>query len=370
MVFVIPTSKSILGWILICAWPWTTNGHRTTIIQRTSRSYPFRTFSMVLKESKADKRSVRYPFRTFSMVLQESKSDERSENHNLLGSENILSTSFLILNIVAVIWGTQHVIIKSSLEAFPSPSVLNFWRFATSAILFLPALVNTLKTKNTKTLKSGAELGLWTTLGFAFQSIGLLSTTASRSAFLLYLNVKIVPFLACLVLGRSISATTWMSAFLALSGTFLLSSDGGGVNAGDLWCMAAAFASACFILRIEKFSRENDAAELSGVSFVTVTILCALWIGIDMLSSFASNLTRDGMDVVFSGTNTNIFQFGSFLSLPSFRTYIVDPFLSNPWPILYLGAFSTGVCNYLQTIGQRHIAAEKAAIIYSMDPVK
>ena len=65
---------------------------------------------------------------------------------------------------------------------------------------------------------AGAELGVYTTLGFAFQSIGLETTTASRSAFLLYLNVKFVPFLALLLLGRSISKSTWTSAFLALMG--------------------------------------------------------------------------------------------------------------------------------------------------------
>ena len=102
---------------------------------------------------------------------------------------------------------------------------------------------------------------------------------------------------------------------------------------------------------------------------MTVTALCALWIGID-LASPAAILASDGMDAVFSGSNNMIMQFVSLLSLPSLKTYIVDPFLSNPWPILYLGAFSTGVCNYLQTVGQRDIAAEKAAIIYSMDPVR
>ena len=205
--YLIVSNKSALILWLIGAWQWTAHGHRTAIAPQT-----------------------RYcsPFRTCSMALQESKVDESFENLNLVtissspGSKTILSTSFLILNAVAVIWGTQHVVIKSSLDAFPSPSVLNFWRFATSAVLFLPAFVRTMSTKNTRTLRAGAELGLWTTLGFAFQSIGLLSTTASRSAFLLYLNVKIVPFLACLLLGRTISARTWVSALLALSGTSLV----------------------------------------------------------------------------------------------------------------------------------------------------
>ena len=55
-------------------------------------------------------------------------------------------------------------------------------------------------------------------MGFAFQSIGLMTTTASRSAFLLYLNVKFVPFLALILLGRKITKSTWTSALLALSG--------------------------------------------------------------------------------------------------------------------------------------------------------
>ena len=52
-------------------------------------------------------------------------------------------------------------------------------------------------------------------------------------------------------------------------------------NIGDGWCVAAAIASAMFILRLEKFSRENDAAELSGVSFSAVSVLCGLWVGLD-----------------------------------------------------------------------------------------
>lgn len=134
---------------------------------------------------------------------------------------------------------------------------------------------------NVKTLQAGAELGLYTTLGFAFQSIGLDTTTASRSAFLLYLNVKFVPFFALLFLGRSITASTWISALLALSGTALLSTDGSPLNTGDVWCIAAAVASAMFILRLEKFSRENDAKELSGVSLLVTTVICALWMGVD-----------------------------------------------------------------------------------------
>ena len=196
---------------------------------------------------------------------------------------------------------------------------------------------------NVKTLRAGAELGLWTALGFAFQSVGLLTTTASRSAFLLYLNVKIVPFLAWALLGRQVAASTWASALLALTGTALLSTDGGPVTVGDAWSVAAATASAMFILRLEAFAREHDAAQLNGVAFATVTALCAVWVGADLVVT--DQPQQQGLAT------------------------LLGTVLANPWPILYLGAFSTGLCNFLQTLGQRDIAAERAAIIYSMDPV-
>ena len=149
--------------------------------------------------------------------------------------------SVLLLNAVAVIFGSQHAVIKGSLDLFPSTSLLNFWRFLSSALLFSPALLTLLaSSKGTGKEKdvddggegkpdiwrAGTELGLWTFLGFAFQAIGMETTTASKSAFLLYLNVKFVPFFASVLFGRQISLTSWTSAALALCGTFLLGNDG------------------------------------------------------------------------------------------------------------------------------------------------
>jgi drug/metabolite transporter (DMT)-like permease len=45
---------------------------------------------------------------------------------------------------------------------------------------------------------SGVELGVYMFAGYAMQAIGLQYTSASRSAFLLYLNVKLVPMFGCL----------------------------------------------------------------------------------------------------------------------------------------------------------------------------
>jgi drug/metabolite transporter (DMT)-like permease len=52
-------------------------------------------------------------------------------------------------------------------------------------------------------------------------------------------------------------------AALALTGTALLCNDGAGVATGDLWCAAAAVASAAFILRLEKLGSHGDPTVLT-----------------------------------------------------------------------------------------------------------
>ena len=172
--------------------------------------------------------------------------------------DNNMINSYLLLNLVAIIYGTQHPIIKISMNDFSSTSLVNFWRFFSSALLFSPAFIQLFfnDIKNNEIMidsnnddnnnnkydiyKAGIELGIYTFLGFAFQAIGLETTTASRSAFLLYLNVKFVPFLALILFKRPIHPLSWLSATLALIGTSLLSTDGGSLNAGDIWCICAS----------------------------------------------------------------------------------------------------------------------------------
>jgi drug/metabolite transporter (DMT)-like permease len=43
--------------------------------------------------------------------------------------------------------------------------------------------------------------------GYALQAVGLQYTSASRSGFLLYLNVKLVPLFAFILLGRKVTSS-------------------------------------------------------------------------------------------------------------------------------------------------------------------
>lgn len=255
------------------------------------------------------------------------------------------------LNGVAILWGSQHSVIKTILEDdHASPTVVLLLRFGLAAALALIPKVlgamnddtdDTHRPIDTTTWRWGLELGIFMFLGFLFQAIGLQYTTAQKSGFLLYLNVKFVPFLALILYGRTISKLTWVSALVAFCGTALLATDGLGSsvwNIGDVWTIAAAAASAMFILRIETASQQSSsAADLNAASLVVVTACSVIWLCVS-----PNDVSTDS---------------------------IISMAKSHPWELLYLGGVTTAFSNWIQTRAQRYVPAERAALIYSLDPV-
>jgi len=277
--------------------------------------------------------------------------------------------SILLLNLVTIIWGTQHAIIKQLIVDDISTSEFTLARFMIALLLvmrYTPPLTSNalMKHKNSDDDNSnsvgdfndvwrwGIELGIWMFLGYAFQAIGLEYTTAQRSGFLLYLNVKFVPFFAYILFRRNISLPTWLSALTAVIGTYLLAYEGSSsldsINIGDLWSLAAAAASAMFILRLENASKaitNMDSSSLNACCLWTVTIASTIWCILDPMSTSSSSQS-------------------SFLSINPWSVIQTHPFA-----LLYLGGVTTALANYIQTKAQQDISAERASIIYAMDPV-
>lgn len=273
-----------------------------------------------------------------------------------------------LLNVVAVIWGTQHAVIKMVVDDCDA-SAFSFARFGLAALIaspYIPSLgpvlgrmrgdvEGGLSDNAGSTIvewRWGLEMGLWMFLGYAFQSVGLAYTTALRSGFLLYLNVKFVPFFARFLFGREISLSTWASALSAFVGTAMLSYDGAStvINVGDLWSVAAAAASAMFILRLEAASSAvEDSSALNAACLCVVTAASLVW------TVGAGCYAQSTVDIVEAISSA----FGSV-------AYTVQ---AHPLELIYLGGVTTALANYIQTKAQKSISAERASIIYAMDPV-
>jgi len=288
--------------------------------------------------------------------------------------------SVILLNLVAVIWGTQHAVIKGVLSSGDSNAAyFTLARFSLAALLASPytpginrsdgklsqqSTVDTSDDKESIRLawRYGIELGLYMFLGFAFQAIGLETTTASRSGFLLYLNVKFVPFFSYFIFGKRIQLSTWISAVVAFFGTALLALDnnnsGGNelemaFTVGDLWSIAAACSSALFILRMETASKAvPNSAELNAANLWTVALLSAIW----TLGLSYQNIDADFFDTIILTIQQTFQQTWSTI-------------ISHPIPLIYLGGVTTALANFIQSKSSKDISAERASVIYAMDPV-
>jgi len=237
------------------------------------------------------------------------------------------------LSFVTAAWGTQHAATKAALDAVGDGHALELTatRFAIAAVALFP-----FRPRDAATWKLGAELGLWSFLGFALQTVGLETTTATRSAFLLYLNVKFVPLLE-LADSKTLPRGTWASAFAALTGTLLLASDSADIAGswapGDSLSVLAALASACFIVRLGPASQSaSSAAGLASATAVATAGLAAL---------------------AFLAT-------GAVESTPPPEILVAAT---------YLGLVPSALCGYLQTVAQKTVPPSAAAVVYATDPL-
>ena len=133
-----------------------------------------------------------------------------------------------------------------------------------------------------------------------------------------------------------------------------------------MWSVMAAAASALFILRLEGFSQSFDAAQLNAVTFTFTAIMCFGWVVFDYATAAAAvaSMVGGGSDEFSTISSSSA---SAYIS--SYAMAMVEAARGTAVPILYLGVITTALCNYLQTVGQRSVSAERAAIIYSLDPV-
>jgi len=271
----------------------------------------------------------------------------------------------LALGAVTVLWGAQHALIKDVLSGADAldAATLNALRFGLAALCFSPWLPKVLPPRGVRAAlewRGGAELGFWLYLGFCLQAVGLLYTTAQRSGLLLYLNVKLVPFFALALFGRAVPLSAWLSALAALIGTGLVAGDGaGGVppNVGDALSVAAASASAMFILRLETFASVTDPKSLNAVCQLGVFVLSLAW-------ALAQATLDAPLEVWQSST-------------PALATYACTNLAAHAWStlqthpveVVYLGVITTAFTSWLQTIGQQSVSATTASAIYALDPL-
>jgi drug/metabolite transporter (DMT)-like permease len=250
------------------------------------------------------------------------------------------SDSLLLLT--AAIWGFAFVAQRVGMD-YVGPFTFNGVRFALGSIVLVPIILRNKKYRNVDEKAStggasnalklgGALLGITLFSAASLQQVGLVYTTAGNAGFITGLYVVIVPILGLFWRQRS-DAGTWIGAFLAAIGLYLLSiTDRFTISFGDLLELLGAFLWAVHVLIIGWLSPKIDSLKLACTQFTACSVL----------SLFTALLVE---------------------------TMAIKSILQAAIPILYGGVLSVGVAYTLQVVAQKKAHPAHAAILLSLEAV-
>ncbi|CAM8947532.1 unnamed protein product [Rhodiola kirilowii] len=281
--------------------------------------------------------------------------DERIEALNLKSVSRERSTwrrilfaskrvrSIIMLNVVTMIYASDIPVLKE-VEAVVDPAVFNCVRFIISAIPFIPFVIQA--KGDVKTRNAGIELGVWISLGYFAQSIGLLTSDAGRASFISMFTVIVVAVVDGM-LGVVVPAHTFFGALMSVIGVVVLESSGSPPTVGDFFNLLSAVFFGIHMLRTEHISRSTSKGNflaLLGYEVCVVACLSTVW-------------------YLYSGT----LQPSTMISTwTEFRDFMVG----FPWiPALYTGVLSTGLCLWIEMTAMCDISATETAIVYGLEPI-
>ncbi len=160
--------------------------------------------------------------------------------------------AYLLMLFVVAVWGSTFVVIKGAL-ADATPAAFNSARMTLAFVLLAVAYHRAWRSIRRADLVAGAVVGLCLAAGYQFQTIGLVRTTPSKSAFITGLVVVLVPLFSTIPALRPPNAraprwNAYTGAALAFAGIlFLTASPSAGasgmaaivpnfssINAGDV----------------------------------------------------------------------------------------------------------------------------------------
>jgi drug/metabolite transporter (DMT)-like permease len=134
--------------------------------------------------------------------------------------------AYLLMLFVVAVWGSTFVLIKGAL-ADATPAAFNLVRMTLAFVLLAIIYHRSWRGIQRGHLASGALVGLCLAGGYQFQTIGLVRTTPSKSAFITGLVVVLVPLFSSIPRLRPPGAraprwNAYMGAALAFVGILLL----------------------------------------------------------------------------------------------------------------------------------------------------
>lgn len=238
----------------------------------------------------------------------------------------------LYILLVTIFFGLTFPLIKEAI-AYVDPSSFVFVRFLLSALVLLPFILRSFSPWSHTVLAAGLALGLLNCGTYIFQTIGLQTIDASRSAFITSTCVVMVPlFLPLFGLGFP-KKIDCIGALLSLLGVYIITgAHFSGLKSGDFWTLACAATYALSVVCIQWVTPKIKHYSLLTFYQIVFTV-----------------------PVAFIASSDNHF------------TGLLHPQVMIA--LLFCGVFATSLALYLVMKYQQHTTATQAALIYALEPV-
>lgn len=232
----------------------------------------------------------------------------------------------LILVFITFIWGTTFAIVKETIQTVPVALLLAV-RFSIAELILIWVRFER------KTLIPGLVLGMLSFAGYATQTVGMLTTTASKAAFITGLSVILTPLVGAVWLRHRVPLRVWLAALLALAGLgAMMLNPSESIVIGDLWVLGTAAAYALYIVYLGEVAAYHKALALTAIQVWFVALWSWGWAipDVQMLGSLSSSAI---------------------------------------YALAYLATFATALVLWLQALAQRVVPAYLAALIFTLEPV-
>lgn len=181
----------------------------------------------------------------------------------------------LQLALVALVWGGTFLTVKDAVASYPVFSFLAL-RFGLAAVVLLAVGWRRVRSLGWRGLAAAGLMGLLLFGGYAFQTLGLRHTTASRAGLITGLSVALVPVLSTLLLRQPPTIPSGLGLCLATVGLALLTlGQGLAMGGGDLIVLGCAVCFALHIVSVSAFAPGRDPLALTAVQVACVALISA-----------------------------------------------------------------------------------------------
>ncbi len=239
---------------------------------------------------------------------------------------------------LTLLWGSTFTAVKVLLEQL-SFSWLLAWRFGIATFFLSIYCLYRRVPIRAHHWRAGIPLSLYLFAGYLTQTIGLGSTTASKSSFITSMTVVLVPLASLLIEKRYPRLNSILGILLATVGLYLLVQPRGeGIASGDIWTFLCTITWAVYIVQLQIETQRHDNLSLLWVQMIGMTVLCLGAIPVEGL-----------------------------LLPGAVRGWI--PSGQELWLLVYLSLGCTLVTTGMQTFFQKGTTSTRAALIFTAEPV-